>query len=148
MIFLLEIIIYGGDFIKVLPVVPKGTEPEIVDACLNQSYIWDSVKPLRLKINMRIKQLQGVEVDKQNFFSQFLLAIGEAKLETCVDDNNNLDAVEIPEQVFSSSSRDEFIDLVYPQLITTNFTQEIFNGRAILAPKNADVDILNEIHID
>jgi ATP-dependent DNA helicase PIF1 len=63
-----KVVVAGGDFRQVLPVVPKGTESEIIDACLNQSTLWEHVKTLRLTINMRVKQLAGQEAETMTQF--------------------------------------------------------------------------------
>ena len=48
-----KVIVFGGDFKQVLPVVPRGTRAQICDATLLQSYIWDDIKIIQLKRNMR-----------------------------------------------------------------------------------------------
>ena len=39
-----KVILFSGDFRQILPVVARGGRPEIVNACLNQSYIWPHLK--------------------------------------------------------------------------------------------------------
>jgi ATP-dependent DNA helicase PIF1 len=46
-------IVFSGDFRQVLPVVPKGSRAQIVDASLRRSYLWDSMCHLKLVHNMR-----------------------------------------------------------------------------------------------
>ncbi|KAH1053406.1 hypothetical protein GYH30_022612 [Glycine max] len=36
-----KVIVFGGDFRQILPVVPRGNRSDIVHASLNASYIWD-----------------------------------------------------------------------------------------------------------
>ncbi|KAL5162368.1 ATP-dependent DNA helicase pif1 [Glycine soja] len=36
-----KIIVFGGDFRQILPIVPKGNRSDIVHATINASYIWD-----------------------------------------------------------------------------------------------------------
>jgi len=60
---------FGGDFRQVLPVVPRCTRAQICDATLLQSYIWDDIKIIRLKQNMRAQN--------DVWFSQFLLRISD-----------------------------------------------------------------------
>ncbi|XP_019161035.1 PREDICTED: uncharacterized protein LOC109157638 [Ipomoea nil] len=37
-----KIIVFGGDFRQIIPVVPKGTRQDIVGASINSSYLWRS----------------------------------------------------------------------------------------------------------
>jgi len=63
-----KIMVFGGDFRQVLPVVVRGTQGQIENACLKNSYIWESVETLRLTQNIRVLQ------DPANLsFVQFLL---------------------------------------------------------------------------
>ena len=48
-----KVMLFGGDFRQVLPVVPRGTRAQITDATLLRSYIWGSVRRIRLTQNMR-----------------------------------------------------------------------------------------------
>ena len=54
-----KIIVFGGDFRQILPVIKKGTRSDIVKAAFNRSYLWDNVKIFKLKINMRINKVKG-----------------------------------------------------------------------------------------
>jgi hypothetical protein len=49
--------VFGGDFQQILPVMVKGSRPEIVNASIWSSYIWPQLKVLSLKINMRLGQI-------------------------------------------------------------------------------------------
>ena len=46
-------IVLGGDFRQVLPVVRKGSRAQIVGASLRRSYLWESMRHLKLVRNMR-----------------------------------------------------------------------------------------------
>ena len=39
-----KVIVFGGDFRQVLPVVRRGTRAQIVNACLQKSYLWMDIK--------------------------------------------------------------------------------------------------------
>ncbi|XP_049381178.1 uncharacterized protein LOC125845678 [Solanum stenotomum] len=45
----------GGDFRQILPVIPKGTRRDIVDAALNYSQLWPYFSIYELTENMRLK---------------------------------------------------------------------------------------------
>ncbi|MCI00855.1 helicase-like protein, partial [Trifolium medium] len=36
-----KVMVFGGDFRQILPVVPRGSRSDIIHASLNLSYIWD-----------------------------------------------------------------------------------------------------------
>jgi hypothetical protein len=48
-------VVFGGDFQQILPVMVKGSQPEIVNASIQSSYIWPQLKVFSLKINMRLE---------------------------------------------------------------------------------------------
>jgi hypothetical protein len=49
-----KIVVLGGDFLQILPVVSKGGREDIVSASLPRSHLWQHVTILYLHINMRI----------------------------------------------------------------------------------------------
>jgi hypothetical protein len=48
-----KVMVFGGDFWQVLPVVPRGTRAQIMDATLLRSYIWNDIQKICLTRNMR-----------------------------------------------------------------------------------------------
>jgi hypothetical protein len=53
-----KVVVTGGDFKQLLPVVPWGTRGQIVDASLKRSTIlWHNVKVRHLRENMRVQKL-------------------------------------------------------------------------------------------
>ncbi|KAI3985965.1 hypothetical protein MKX01_039047 [Papaver californicum] len=63
-----KILVLGGDFRQVLPVVERGTRAQAVSACLTNAKFWKDVKVICLKENIRSK----LDPD----FSEFLLRVG------------------------------------------------------------------------
>jgi hypothetical protein len=47
--------VFGGDFRQILPVVRRGSRAQIVGASLRMSYLWNSIRHLKLVRNMRVK---------------------------------------------------------------------------------------------
>ncbi|XP_037914086.1 uncharacterized protein LOC119653502 [Hermetia illucens] len=72
------ILLLSGDFRQTLPVIPRSTFADEVNACLKQSFLWRSVETLRLTINMRV-QLQNDP--SEQIFSEQLLDTGNGKIE-------------------------------------------------------------------
>uniref|UniRef100_A0A0L8IDV1 ATP-dependent DNA helicase n=1 Tax=Octopus bimaculoides TaxID=37653 RepID=A0A0L8IDV1_OCTBM len=66
-----------GDFGQTLPVIPKGTRADEVQACLQTSTLWHHVTILSLNTNMRA-QLHGDQMSKK--FAQDILTIGDDDL--------------------------------------------------------------------
>ncbi|KAL6185142.1 hypothetical protein ACLB2K_041277 [Fragaria x ananassa] len=48
-----KVMIFGGDFLQISPVVPKGTKSEMVRASMINASFWKDVKIFRLRQNMR-----------------------------------------------------------------------------------------------
>jgi ATP-dependent DNA helicase PIF1 len=48
-----RVMVFGGDFCQVLPVVRRGTRAQIVDSSIRMSPLWPSIKKMRLTQNMR-----------------------------------------------------------------------------------------------
>lgn len=42
----------AGDFRQTLPVIPRGTRVDEIQACVKSSYIWKGIQRLRLSTNM------------------------------------------------------------------------------------------------
>ncbi len=51
------VVVFGGDFQQILPVVPRGTRGDVVAAALNRSSIWQHVRVFKLHTNMRVQRL-------------------------------------------------------------------------------------------
>ncbi|CCE31340.1 uncharacterized protein CPUR_05193 [Claviceps purpurea 20.1] len=47
---------FRGDFAQILPVVPHGSEGQIVNACLRKSFVWPRLKQLALRKNVRVQE--------------------------------------------------------------------------------------------
>ena len=73
-----KVMVMGGDFCHVLPVVPKGSKAQMVAACIVKSHLWAYTKILHLHQNMR--SLQDYE------FAQYLMRIGDGVEVTKQDD--------------------------------------------------------------
>ncbi|XP_019149889.1 PREDICTED: uncharacterized protein LOC109146694 [Ipomoea nil] len=46
-------VVLGGDFRQILPVIPKGTRQDIVQASINSSYLWNNCEVLVMKRRLR-----------------------------------------------------------------------------------------------
>ena len=135
-------VLFSGDWHQILPVVKRGSRAETVDATLKQSYIWKKyVHPLSLEQNMRLANSESDESD----FHQFLSNIGNGR-------GNLLPlhgqfATEIPPEMTVVSS-DDLFNFVFGELLENYKNSEWLCSRALIAPTNNDVDMINEIMIN
>nr|XP_051218929.1 uncharacterized protein LOC127336183 [Lolium perenne] len=135
-----KVVVFGGDFRQVLPVVTRGTRAQITDATLQRSYLWDKIRKIRLTRNMRAQTDQ--------WFSEYLLRIGNGTEETIGGDYVRLpDDIVIP---FSPTDEpvNKLIEGVFPSLHENATSGHYMSARAILSTKNDHVDNLNKNMID
>ena len=131
------VVLLAGDFRQTLPVVPKGTMADELKACLKSSHLWRHVKALTLSTNMRV-HLQG-DVSAGQFAEQ-LLAIGNGKMPA--DPANGL--ISIPGNFCNVvKSVEELKSSVFPNIQTHFKDHKWLCERAILAPKNVNVNAIN-----
>ncbi|XP_009798815.2 uncharacterized protein [Nicotiana sylvestris] len=108
-------VVCGGGFPQILPVIPKGTRADIVDASLNFSYLWPFFTIYELKQNMRLcnGKVSDYETDKIATFDKWLLQVGNGSFY----DDTNKELIKLPFDVSMKSSNDpirSIIVAVYP----------------------------------
>jgi len=147
-----KVVVLGGDFRQILPVVPRGNRGQIVAASLKRSnIIWPHVHVFQLHENMRVRSLReaGNEQQAQELeeFAAFLKRVGEGTeqeypaLGEC--------AIRIPSDMCcggADASVCDMIQQVYGGLphVQPEHRAEYIIDRAILTPLNQHVDALNE----
>jgi ATP-dependent DNA helicase PIF1 len=80
-----KVVVMGGDFRQILPMVPRGTRGQIVDASFKRSAVlWHCVKVRQLHENMCVQRLlaQGgtnvaADAQEQQAWVDYLQCIGE-----------------------------------------------------------------------
>ncbi|XP_068628087.1 uncharacterized protein [Battus philenor] len=65
-------ILLSGDFRQILPVIPRSTAADEINACLKSSNLWRYVKKLQLTTNLRVTLLNDTSAED---FSEQLLTI-------------------------------------------------------------------------
>uniref|UniRef100_A0A2N9INS4 ATP-dependent DNA helicase n=1 Tax=Fagus sylvatica TaxID=28930 RepID=A0A2N9INS4_FAGSY len=129
-----KVVIFGGDFRQVLPVVPNGTRSEMIDACIVKSPLWRYVKVLHLKYNMR--------TINDEHFAEYVRRIGDGNEPFTKDD-----LVKVPSSMAiqweGEHSVYNLIEEVFPDLHNHASDAKYMVDRALLTPINDDVDKLN-----
>ncbi|GJZ02050.1 ATP-dependent DNA helicase PIF1-like protein [Tanacetum coccineum] len=130
-----KIMVLGGDFRQVLPVVRHGTRAQIIDLSLRMSPLWSIIKRMRLTINMRERT--------DPWFSSFLLRVGDG-VEEVIDEYY----VRIPDDMTISYTNDAalknaLINEIFPSFASNASLSSDIVSRAILSTKNKHVDSIN-----
>lgn len=139
-----KVVVLGGDFRQILPVVPKGSREAIVHATINSSPLWKHCTVLRLKRNMRLHTTSSPNAQCNKEFADWILKVGNGDIGEQDDGEGYL---QIPSDMLiedSSDSMSNLIDFVYPDIIAHLSCPEYFQERAILAPTNDSVLYINE----
>ncbi|XP_076934739.1 uncharacterized protein LOC143601132 [Bidens hawaiensis] len=140
-----KVVVFGGDFRQILPVVTNGTRCECVNACINSSYIWSKCKVLKLTKNMRLTVgCRSSDVENIKEFADWLLDIGQR---TLGGPNDGESVIDIPDDLLILNLVDPIGDLirfVYPDILDRFNELTYFQDRALLAPLNEVVQEINE----
>jgi hypothetical protein len=144
-----KMVLLGGDFCQVLPVVEGGSRSKTMDASITNSYIWKHVKILRLIVNMPLLAManSGLPIEQVKEFNDWVLSIGDGTTQgTAHSDDGDSELVEIPHDVLIprvESSIDDIIRSTYPNLATLYSDLAYLRERAIISPKNDTIDEIN-----
>ena len=94
-------------FQQILPVIVKGSCGQIVNACMQQSTLWHSMKVLHLTQNMRL----NVDNAQERDFAQWQIDIGHGW------HTNESDDVTLPESFkCTENTVQSLIDTIYPSI--------------------------------
>ena len=122
-----KIMILGGDFRQVLPVIRFASRKALIAASIKSSELWPLFKVIRLQQNMRTGP-------GEQEFSQWLLQLGNGELSDINDE------VELPESCLINSN---LIDEIFGEEIDTQNAEELAS-RVILCPTNDDTLKIND----
>ncbi|XP_058775184.1 uncharacterized protein LOC131649437 [Vicia villosa] len=75
-----KVVVFGGDFRQILPVVPRASRSDIGHASIFSSYVWDHCKVLTQTRNMRHKNDKGNNNSNEIAeFSKWILDVGDGE---------------------------------------------------------------------
>ena len=140
-----KVIVFGGDFRQILPVIPRGNRSDIVHASISSSYIWDSCHVLTLTKNMRL-QNNSEESDPNELktFSKWILKVGEEKIS---EPNDGFADFEIPDELLINDFDDPIDAIVkstYPNLLNMYNNPVYLQQTTILASTIDVVDTIDD----
>jgi len=125
-------VLFGGDFRQTLPVVPRGSRHQILEASLRNSVLWKYVNMFFLTKNMHLDQTAESEL-----FAKYLLELGAGKI------SNPDGTVTLYPEMHCGDTVNSLIDSIYPGISQGEKPDEYFKDRTLLSCKNDDVDDLN-----
>jgi len=132
------LLLLSGDFRQTLPVIPKGTPADEIKACLKKSHLWLHVRTLHLTTNMRVAFHGDTSAGN---FSRRLLQVGEMTHPVDPATGELTFQKDLGNVV---NNLDELVQNVYPNLGHMYKDLNWLCERAILAPKNDIVNIIND----
>lgn len=140
-----KVIVFGGDFCQILPVIPRGMRSDIVNVAINSSYLRDSCEILTLTKNMRLhSNLESVDEQETATFAKWILDIGDGIID---DENDGYATIQIPAHLLITQYDDPMSAIVkstFPNLDQHHNNPEFFKSKAILALTNETVEQIND----
>ncbi|XP_052110371.1 uncharacterized protein LOC127741619 [Arachis duranensis] len=144
-----KVVVLGGDFRQVLPIIPKGSCAEIVIASINSSVLWKYCEVLRLTKNMRLAiGSEQSTAQELRLFSDWILQIGEGHCGTVVNEKLFVD---IPSDLIIpvlENPVEDIVNTIYPNLVQNFRDPSFFQDRAILASTVDNVEEINNYIVD
>ncbi|XP_057734110.1 uncharacterized protein LOC130949391 [Arachis stenosperma] len=144
MAFAGKVVVLGGDFRQILPIIPMGSRQDIVQASINSSYLWDHCSVLNLTRNMCLASSDISEYNSEvNKFAKWLIQIGDGFADDSTDGESE---VLIPDDMLINDTEvgfGELVHFVYPNIVSNLSHTNYFKERSILAPT---LEVVNEVN--
>lgn len=145
-----KVVVLGGDFRQILPVITNGSRCDVVTAAVNKSdCIWRHCTVYELSINMRLRdpKLADADVEQLRLFTDWLLAMGDGRLPAiALDGEDEATWITIPDDLLIPVSADPINSVVrhtFPNLINKLDDINYLKERCILCSTNDVVDGIN-----
>ncbi|XP_071688688.1 uncharacterized protein [Rutidosis leptorrhynchoides] len=143
-------ILLGGDFRKILPVIPKGKRQDIIQACINRSDLWQHCQLHTLSRIMHVNEYNsdGHHDTRKHAFNKWVLDVGEGKVQARRKDGEDEPTwIKIPDEYIVISEKspiETIVDTIFPDYTIRQEDEEYLRERAILMPWNDDADQINK----
>ncbi|XP_076894001.1 uncharacterized protein LOC143546169 [Bidens hawaiensis] len=140
-----KVVVFGGDFRQILPVVQKGSMQQIVKASICFSYFCHQFRILKLTRDLRLTIGQpSTDIEETKKFAKWLLDIGEGKVG---GPNDGKVIIEILDDLLIKKCDDpipSLIQFVYPDILSNIEDSDYFQQRTLLTPTNEIVTELSD----
>ncbi|XP_071708776.1 uncharacterized protein [Rutidosis leptorrhynchoides] len=143
-------ILLGGDFRQILPVIPKGKRQEVVHACINRSELWKFCHLHTLLRIMRVNEytFDGQIDNRKRAFNKWVLDVGDGNVPASSKDGEDEPSwIKIPKEFIVKhgiNPIETIVDTIFPDFNSRQDDEDYLLERAILTPRNDDVDAINK----
>ncbi|XP_058742646.1 ATP-dependent DNA helicase PIF1-like [Vicia villosa] len=135
-----KVVVFGGDFRQILPVVRKGCRNDVVSASINSSELWKYCRVVTLSKNMRLSATNSSQnSDDIKDFSNWLLDIGDVTYPDILSNMYNLKYYE--ERALLTPTHDS-VDVVNDfvmSLIPGNEKEYLSSDSSVISDENSSV---------
>ncbi|XP_057745407.1 uncharacterized protein LOC130963293 [Arachis stenosperma] len=139
-----KVVVLGGDFRQIFPVIPRGSRQDIVHSTVNSSYLWKFCQVLKLTKNMRLSVGTATsDQDETEQFGEWLLKVDDGLIGDNMDGKSEIC---LPGDIVIPSldhAFDELVHFSYPNILENMSSKDFFKARTILAPT---LDIVEEVN--
>jgi len=139
-----KVVVLGGDFKQILPIVKKGSRYDLVKSTINYYDLWKNYKVLKLKQNMRLSTITCAQTATSIIeFVNWIMKIGNG--ETNLNENGE-GIIYIPEDLLIQKSDSPLLSLVhfvYPQNVLNSICQTFFDDATILC---LTIEVVEEVN--
>ncbi|XP_016168042.1 ATP-dependent DNA helicase PIF1-like [Arachis ipaensis] len=86
-----KVVVLGGDFRQILPVIPRESRQDIVHSTVNSSYLWKFCQVVKLTKNMRLSVgMTASDQDETEQFGEWLLKVGDGLIGDNMDGESEI----------------------------------------------------------
>ena len=137
-----KVMIFGGDFRQILPVVPHANRAGMVAACLQRSALWmgKKIEVVTLTENMRVEKMMREDPERAQLYSDWAAELIR------VGDGVGSQYYKVPSNMLARQENTEgLLQDVFGDLATDALACAPANliDKAILSPRNEDVNAIN-----
>ncbi|KAG5040048.1 hypothetical protein JHK82_012188 [Glycine max] len=140
-----KVMLFGGDFRQILPVIPRGSRSDIVNSNINSTCLWNHCHVLALSKNMRLEaNTDAIDKEETAAFAKWILNIGDG---IAGQQNDGYGSIEIPKDLIITEYDDPLyaiVNSIFPNLSHHHTNPEYFQIRAILASTNETIQEVND----
>ena len=140
-----KVVCFCGDFRQITPVVVGGSDADVITHSMCRAEFFHEIQVLDLTINERLNNPHLTDVARRETaeFAAELIRIGDGDT-TVHSAALQKDVASWPHSRMAMNTQEALMDKIYPDLPTSQLTNDYLSDRAILAITNQDVAAIND----